>query len=169
LLTSDLPDPSLLEVTLDRVLAPLLFASKSQLNFQVPERVAGRDAVVMELRAGGELLYRTTLVVQGAAPGFFEQGGLVVGQNQVLTAGDRVMLYATGEGLSRSVDFRRIPFLPVSVEIAGVPAEVVTAETTGLLQILIRVPSGINLRGRVPITLRVGAFENPKTQRIAVE
>ncbi len=82
-------------------------------------------------------------------------------------------LYGTGEGLLRESNGLMVPFLPLSVEINGVPADIQYAGAapgySGLLQVNLRVPANIRLKGRVPVTLRVGAFTNHGAQMLAVQ
>lgn len=182
LVTNDLADPALAEVTFDGMAAGISFASKSQVNFQVPLGIAGKTKTTFELRVGGALKHRSILDVVAAAPAFFETSGLVTAMasdGTMITdaaparAGVALQLFGTGDGLEHESGGLQVPLLPVSVEIGGVPAEVHYAGMApgypGLLQVNLRVPSNIRLLGRVPITLRVGAFQNPRTQMLAVE
>jgi uncharacterized protein (TIGR03437 family) len=182
LLTGDLSRPDLAEVIVDAMSAPVHFAGKTQVNFQMPYAIAGRTRVTLELRVGGALIHRQALDVAGATPAFFESSGLIVAVrpdgalNSDATparSGDLLTLYGTGEGLLREAAGLQVPFLPTSVDIGGIPAELLYAGAapgfSGLLQVNLRVPEGIRLRGRVPVTLKVGAFQNPKSQVIVVQ
>ncbi len=182
LLTGALSRPELAEVTVDGMAAPISYAGKSQVNFQMPYAIAGRPQVSLELRVGGALVYRLPLDVAGAAPGFFEANGLVVavrpdgslnGDGAPARAGDVLKLYGTGEGLLREAGGLQVPFLPASVEVGGVAAELLYAGPapgySGLLQVNLRVPDSVRLRGRVTVTLKVGAFQNPKSQVIVLQ
>lgn len=182
LLTGDLSRPDLAEVTVDAMSAPIHFAGKTQVNFQMPYAVAGRTRVSLELRVGGALIHRQPLDVAGAAPAFFESSGLIVavrpdgalnGDATPARSGDVLTLYGTGEGLLREAAGLQVPFLPTGVDVGGIPAELLYAGPapgfSGLLQLNLKVPEGIRLRGRVPVTLKVGAFQNPKSQVIVVQ
>ena len=174
--------PDLAEVTMDGMAAAVSFADRAQLNFQAPYGIAGRTRTQLELRMGGALIHRAWIEVQGAAPALFESGALViaVGANGQLNsdaspafAGDLLTLYGTGEGLQREVGGFQIPFLPFSVEIAGIPADLLYAGAApgfpGLLQVNLRLPGQLRLRGRVPIVVKVGAFTSVKAQFVAVQ
>ena len=182
ILTGELVNPELAEVTLDGMAAVVSYTGKTQVNFQAPYGIAGRTRVSMDLRVGGALVFRTSLNVAGASPGFFEVGGVVVAVNPDGTlnqdgnparAGDLLTLYGTGEGLLRESNGLLVPFLPLSVEINGVPADIQYAGAapgySGLLQVNLRVPTSIRLKGRVPVTLRVGAFTNYGSQMLVVQ
>jgi len=182
ILTSDLTQPTLVEVTLDGIASPVSYAGKSQVNFQVPYAIAGRTKASLELRMAGALLFRTILDVTGANPALFESSGLAVAQyadgslNSIGRAakhGETLRLYGTGEGLLRESGGFQVPFLPTSVEIAGQPAELLFAGAApgypGLLQINLRIPNDNRIRGKVPVTIRVGAYQNPRTQNIIVD
>lgn len=181
LLASDITNPALAQITFDSVAAPISFAGKTQINFQVPLNVAGRNQTAMELRVGGALVWRALLDVAGAAPAFFEANGGVIAvtpdgrlnsDTNPARAGDVLVLYGTGDGLQREVNGMTIPFLPVRVEVGGIGAELLYAGQTpgipGLLQINLRVPPTLRGRGRVSVRITVGAFQNPNTQTIAI-
>lgn len=174
LITDRIVQPELAEITLDSIAAPISYASPTQINFQVPYAIAGRTQVTLEFRVGGALRYRSTLKVVGAAPAFFEiPGGDGLVSATASHAGDIVTLSATGEGLLRELDGLNVPYLGCSVQIGGVEAELLYVGTAlgspGPIQINLRIPQGIRLRGQVPIVLRIGAYTNPKAQVIAVE
>ena len=181
-LTAELSRPDLAEVTVDSMSAPIGYAGKTQVNFQMPYPVAGRTRVNVELRVGGALIHRLPIDVVGAAPAFFESSGLIVAVRPDGTlnsdatparSGDVLTLYGTGEGLLREAAGLQIPFLPTSLEVGGITAELLYAGAapgfSGLLQVNLRVPEGVRLRGRVPVTLKVGAFQNPKSQVIVLQ
>jgi uncharacterized protein (TIGR03437 family) len=182
LLASDLTNPDLAAISIDGAAAKVSFASSSQMNFQVPYSIAGRTSAGLELRIAGELVHRIQLPIAAAVPGFFESAGLLVAltldgrlNNELNPArtGDYLTLYATGEGLLREASGFQVPFLPASVEVGGLPAEVLYLGAapgfSGLLQVNLRVPANIRLRGRVPVTLKIGAFQNPATQMLVVQ
>jgi uncharacterized protein (TIGR03437 family) len=182
LLATEIATPELAEITLDSMAATISFAGKTQINFQAPYAIAGRPRVNLELRVGGALVQRLQLDVAGANPGWFESSSMVVAvrpdgrlvSDQLpARAGDVLTLYATGEGLLRESGGLTIPFLTTSVEIGGVLAELLYAGAapgfSGLLQVNLRVPENIRLRGRLPITLQVGTFQSPRSQVLAIQ
>jgi glycosyltransferase involved in cell wall biosynthesis len=121
---------------------------------------------------------------QAAAPGLFTLNQTGAGQAAALNAidgsintavnpvriGDYVSLYATGEGQTTpaGIDGRIAsgPMLPqpnfqVSATIGGLPAVVqyagaVPNEVAGLMQVNVRIPSGVQTGGYVPVILEVG-------------
>ncbi len=61
-------------VTLNGVAAPVLYASQSQINLQVPSAVAGQSAVTMNLSAPNGLAAQRTLVVAALNPSLLTNG-----------------------------------------------------------------------------------------------
>ncbi len=172
LLTDQIAQPELAEITLDGIAAPISFANSTQVNFQVPYAIAGRTQASLEFRVGGALRFKSILKVIGAAPAFFEVPGSagLVNPNTV-RSGDVLALTATGEGLLREQDGINVPYLGCAVSIGGVDAEILYAGaplgSPGPIQINLRVPNA--LRGVLPITLRIGSYTNPKSQFILVD
>lgn len=170
------------EVLCDGFPAKISFASRRQINFQVPEAVAGRAFIELELRQGGLLLYRASFPLAGAAPAFFETGGgqavavdaagRLNGEANPARPSDILVLYGTGAGLMTERSGFAVPFLPVAVELNGVAAELLFAGAApgfpGLVQVNLRVPANLRAAGRVAVTWRVGAFRNPATQSLFV-
>jgi uncharacterized protein (TIGR03437 family) len=74
--------------------------------------------------------------------------------------GGNISLYATGEGQTSSEsDFT--PVLQVRVTVGGIPAAVNFAgrapgQVTGLMQVNVQVPIGVQPGGYVPVVLQVG-------------
>ncbi|WP_162179993.1 hypothetical protein [Bryobacter aggregatus] len=183
LLTVGLTQPELAQITIDGFVAPISYASATQLNFRVPEAIAGRTRVSLELRVGGALRFRENYDVVGAAPAFFEVPGadglvFATGANGSLIsdaspahADDILTLLATGEGLHTDRNGTTIPFLAPSVELNGVAAELLSAVAApaGVLQVTIRVPNTFRQSGRLPIRLRIGTFLNPQTQVLILQ
>jgi uncharacterized protein (TIGR03437 family) len=182
LMAAGLTRPELIEITFDGLAAPILFANATQVNFQAPYGLAGRREAAIEVRMGGALLTRRIVDIVGANPGWFTAAGLIVAVNasgalnsdtSPARAGDVLTLYGTGEGLLRASGNLQVTLQETKVSIAGIPAEVLFAGAApgfrGLLQVNLRVPPGIRLRGRVPVQLEVGPFRNPPNQLLAVE
>jgi uncharacterized protein (TIGR03437 family) len=180
--TTALTNLEYLEVTVDSFPALITYKSATQVNFQIPESIAGRPQVTLEVRTGGALHTRSLLGVQGAAPAFFEQAdsrGLIAAANALgepvtdanpARAGDLVSLYATGQGLMLADG--SAPFLPITLTLDGVvvtPVFVGSAPgVVGVLQIHCRIPAGLRLTGRLPLALRVGGFTNPVRQSLPI-
>lgn len=174
LLTDQISQPELAEVTLDSIAAPISFVSPTQVNFQVPYAIAGRSQVLLEFRVGGALRYKAILKVVAAAPAFFEvpgSGGLV--SAAIAHVGDIVTLKATGEGLLHDLEGVNVPFLDCSVSLDGVDAELLYVGaplgSPGPIQINLRMPNGIRRGGRLKVILSLGPYSTTKSQFIAVE
>jgi trimeric autotransporter adhesin len=184
LFTPPLENPQLSEITLDGFPAPISFANRTQVNFQVPYAIAGRSGATLELRNGGLLIDRTVCNVAAAAPAFFEvagkrgqavavlPNGQLNGEENPARPGEIVVLYATGEGLRMDVNGYEVPFLGARVDVQGLPAELLYAGGApgfpGLFQVNLRVPNSLRAAGAVTVNLKVGQTRNPTTQTIFV-
>ena len=182
-------------VLFDRIPAPLLYASPTQVNAAVPYEVTGRTSVevTMEYNETGSLTARVP--VNLATPGIFTADGSGVGQAEAVNAdgkangpsdpafrGSTILIFATGLGAtippsttgeiaSGTVEQ---PALPVSVTIGGLSAPVVDTVTVpgqleGLFQIHVVVPIGVAAGTSVPIVLKAGAAQSPSGATIAVQ
>jgi len=153
-------------VLFDGVPAPLVYVSQNQNSVIVPYAVAGKSTTQVQVEYKGLKSKPVTLRVVSAAPGIFTLNssgkgqGAVLNENMTINSGSNpalrgsiVVLYATGEGQTSppGVDGKVAssvfpkPLLPVSVQIGGVPAEVLYAGAApglvaGVLQINVRVP-----------------------------
>ncbi len=184
LFTPPTGNPQNSEVTIDGFPAPISFANRTQINFQVPYAIAGRNAAVLEFRNGGLLIDRIVCNVASAAPAFFEvagkrgqtvavmPNGQLNGEENPARPGDIVTLYGTGEGLRMNLNGYEVPFLSALVDIHGLPTEVLYAGGApgfpGLFQVNLRVPNSLRAAGGVSVNLKVGAARNPTTQTIFV-
>jgi uncharacterized protein (TIGR03437 family) len=171
------------QVFFDEVAAPILYSSATQVAVVAPYNLAGRTTA-MRIEYGGERSLPQVLNVAPASPGIFSANGTGSGQAAVANAdattndaahptqpGELITLYCTGGGLDSPPQsdgkvtamlepFPR-PVLPVKVEIGGISANVLYAgaapgAVAGLMQIVIRVPAGVQPGGYVPVQLFVG-------------
>ncbi len=107
---TSLPAPTSLagaSVTVGGYMAPMLYASSGQVNFQVPFEVPPGNAV-FTVYVNGSAVASGSLAVQAAAPGIFlldggraavvNQGGTVNSVGSPAPAGSAVSVYATGLG-----------------------------------------------------------------------
>ncbi len=107
----------------------------------------------------------------------------VNGSDNPASPGQAIVLFATGEGQTTPagddgavVDANNLPRpnLPVSVTIGGMPAEVFYAGgaptlVSGVLQVNVYVPEGLQGAGDVPVILKVGEFTSPEGVTVNVQ
>jgi uncharacterized protein (TIGR03437 family) len=179
------------QVRFDGRAAPILYAQENLINVQVPYRVAGLNATLVEIVKDGKVKATTTLPVVPTAPGLFtstngsgpatallDDSSLNAPANAV-AAGGLVTIFATGDGLTNPVmvegrlaDFPfPTPVGAVVVTIGGKPAEIVSASSAatspGVLQVMLRVPSGLT-NGAQPLVLFVGGAASQKNVTLFV-
>jgi len=170
------------QVFFDGIPAPLIYVTAQAVSAVVPYEVAGEPATQMVVVRNGQGTQPESLPVAASAPALFtadssgagqaaarnEDGSLNSPQNGA-APGSIVVLYATGEGQTSpggvdgriSTEVVPKPLAPVSVQIGGMPAEVLYAgaapqAVAGLLQLNVRVPVSLS-RGANPVVLTVGA------------
>jgi uncharacterized protein (TIGR03437 family) len=165
------------EVRFDGTPAPMLYAQASQVNVQVPYTVAGSGTVNMEVRYNGQPTGTLTLNVVDTAPALFpalaNQDGSINSQNRPAPRSSLITLYATGSGMTNGGNVSgqpaaapyALPLLPVTLTIAGMPAEILFAGSApglvGVLQINARIPGGFVPAGPATVQLGVGAVVSP--------
>lgn len=182
-------------ILFDGVAAPLIYTSPSQISAIVPYSVAGKTSVQAVPEYNGVRGAPITLSVVAAAPGLFSVD--FSGKNQVAALnedasvnsaanpaerGKVVVLYGTGGGTFKTapVDGAVIgaPLpefqTPLTVEIGGVPAEVVFSGpapglVSGVFQLNARIPDSIEVGEKVSVIVRSGAFSSPAGTTIAVK
>jgi uncharacterized protein (TIGR03437 family) len=161
-------------VTINGVVAPLLFVSADQINAQVPYEVPAGAATVV-VRSGGKSSAPFTVQVKKAAPGVFMNG-----EGNAAAIGDGgsiVSVFFTGVGpLSAPVDDGAAPSagqtisatLPVTATIGGLPAEVTFAGLAplypGTAQINVKVPAAAS--GVSPLLISVGGVLSNTVQLV---
>ncbi|MDQ6760012.1 MAG: hypothetical protein M3Z32_09135, partial [Acidobacteriota bacterium] len=176
-------------VTFDGVAAPLIFVSAGQINAIVPYEIAGRVSTNVVVQRNGVSSTQLQARVVDAAPAIFSlsQGGN--GQGAILnsdgsvnsvsnpaTKGSVIVIYATGEGVTRpqpptgSVTSATgtsfpAPVANVSLKIGGVPVTSypyigeAPGLVAGVLQINAVVPQGIG-SGPQTVELTIGGVSN---------
>jgi uncharacterized protein (TIGR03437 family) len=173
-----LPLPSSLggiSVQVNGVNAPVLYASSTQVNFQIPwETKTGAAAVVVSVN--GIASAALNVNIQAAAPGLFVQGSHAIVQNSDYSlnsssdpakVGSAIYVYLTGAGpvSNQPADGAAAGSSPVSTDtstataiIGGMSATVSFAGLApgfvGLWQFNIVVPSGLT-QGDFPLTVTV--------------
>lgn len=174
---ASLPLPSSLggvSVQVNSVAAPVLYASSSQINFQIPWETKSGSATLL-VSTNGIKSNQMSISVQAAAPGLFVSGSHAIVQNSDFTlnsssnpakAGDIIMAYLTGAGAvspqpadgAAAGSSSKVTSTP-SATIGGQPVTNVqfaglAPGFVGLWQFNLQVPSGVT--GDVPLTVTVG-------------
>jgi uncharacterized protein (TIGR03437 family) len=170
-------------------LAPLFFASQSQVNLQIPWELAGQAQTTVAVSQYGQSSATQTLPLAAYSPGIFVMNGQtnqaaaldlsynLVGPANPTTAGAYVQIYCTGLGPVTNQPATGAPALsgPLSwtaatpiVTIGGVASKVVFSGLApgevGLYQVDAQVPGGIATGPSVPVTISVsGAISNTAT------
>jgi len=166
--------------------APILYASASTIATIVPYELGGftsASVVVKFTNAFNNVAPAAfTQPVAFTAPGLFtldasgsgqavaiNQDGTVNNATNAAVKGSAILLYGTGEGSTAPsgqnglITTGRIlpgPIFPVSLTIGGIPARVISAESSpgtvaGILQVEAIIPTGV-ATGPVPVVLTVG-------------
>ena len=174
-----LPLPSSLggvSVEVNGTAAPVLYASSSQINFQIPWETKAGSATIL-VSTNGIKSGQVTITVEAAAPGLFEQNSHAVAQNSDFSlnsstnpakVGGTILAYLTGAGA--------VNHQPADGAVAGSgPLSMVTSTVTatiggktadvpfaglapgfvGLWQVNVVVPAGLT-KGDYPLTVTVG-------------
>lgn len=182
-------------VSVNGIAAPILYASPTQINFQVPWETATGNATVT-VTVDGTVSNSIAVPVTAAAPGIFTySSGAAIAQNysalsgyslnsptNPAQAGSFIVAYLTGSGAvtppvadgaaTPSTTLVQIPSsVSVTVTIGGQPAPVkfsgLTAGFVSLLQLDITVPSGL-AAGTYPMIVTIGGqVSNSATVSIA--
>ncbi|MDX2150393.1 MAG: SMP-30/gluconolactonase/LRE family protein [Bryobacteraceae bacterium] len=143
-----------------------------QANPVLPENLQPGSAAVVEVVRDRQTAAGATIEIVETAPGLFHENGVlraVNGDGSINSAaepasrGSEISFYATGLGLPNN--------LPVSVRIAGLPAELLylgPSSFAGVLQINVRVPVGFFGSGAQPVTVNVGTAATQAGVRVFV-
>jgi uncharacterized protein (TIGR03437 family) len=174
------------QVYFDEVAAPIIYSSAMQVAVVVPYGLSA-PTTAMTIEYNGARSLPHILNVAPASPGIFSANGTGAGQAAAVNSdstindaahparsGELISLYATGEGLDNppqsdgnvTSNFEPYPqpVLPINVEVGGMRAAVLYAGAApgaiaGLMQVVIRIPAGVQPGGYVPVQLFVG--QNP--------
>lgn len=147
-------------VTFNGIAAPLLYLQNGQINAQVPYELAGLSEARIEIRAAGGAADAVTVPISPTSPGLhpsmFKLDGSVVSASNPAAAGEIVILFATGAGVTVpavATGAFTPPSLPVpaataSLQLSGRSAEILfiglAPGTAGVVQINARVPDGVS-------------------------
>jgi uncharacterized protein (TIGR03437 family) len=176
-------------VLFDGVPAPLIYTRTDAVSAVVPYETAGKSSTMVQVEYQGQLSPAASFTVVPATPGIFELGASqwVVNQDGTLNsstnpaaAGSVVVLYATGGGQtnpagvdgSLAVAPLPAPIGKVSVTMGGANAQILYAGAApglvaGLLQINVRVPSG--LPSSAALLLNIGGASSQEGCTIAIK
>jgi len=166
------------------VAGPMIYASANQASAIAPYEIAGSTSVQVVAQSSAGVSDSFAAAVAPASPSMFSLNltgaGHIAAVNQdgsINTAanpanrGDFISLYATGEGqtvppgtdgaLANGTLLPR-PVLPVQVTIGGIDSPPVYAgaaptEVSGLMQIVVYIPSQVQPGGYVPVELKIGS------------
>ncbi len=175
--------------------APIIYASPAQTAVVVPFGVTGQSVQVV-VQSQNQTAAPVTVPVTTAAPGLFTADSSGHGQaaalNQNLQAnsaanpaaqGTLLSLFATGagqmspsaaDGALNGVSPPSMPVLqPVAVTIGGQAATVsaaigVPGQVAGMIEITVRVPTGMQPGNAVPVTLQIGSASAQSGVTVAI-
>jgi uncharacterized protein (TIGR03437 family) len=179
-------------VLFDSFPAPIIYASKDQINVVVPYGVAGQTSSTV--RITGRTTFSTTVQVGASAPALFTYDGSGTGQLAALNPdftvnspvrpaapGSIVVLYGTGAGVFNKAfaDGQILatdlgtPRAGVWVRFGKLQGEILYVGTApflvnGALQVNVRIPADLAGGGAVPVQLIVGAYTSPPGTTISV-
>jgi uncharacterized protein (TIGR03437 family) len=175
-------------VTVNSVIAPILYVSPTLINFQVPWQTQPGTATV-QMTVNGVVAAPVTVTVGNAAPGIFSLGGGIAAIENANSSintpgnpakeGSQIAVYLTGSGpVSQAVPNAVLsPSSPLAVltgsysaTIGGLAAQVafagLTPDTVGLTQFNIIVPPGLTA-GTYPLTITIDG-ETSNTVNVAI-
>jgi uncharacterized protein (TIGR03437 family) len=173
-------------VLFNGIYAPVLYASATQVTVVVPYGASG-SPVQIAVQYQSRIVLTTSAPLAPTAPAIFtadssgkgqavsvNQDGTANGPGHPAPAGSTVTLYATGEGQTSPAGFDGKPagalpphpVAPVSVTIGGQPATLLSAGgvpgmVAGIMQVTVKVPSGLAQAGPAPVVLQVGVASSP--------
>jgi uncharacterized protein (TIGR03437 family) len=181
-------------ILFDGTPAPVVYVSSSQVSAIVPYSVAGQTYTNVSIEVSGAASDPIAVSVTDAAPGLFTRDGSGKGQAAALnrdysvnsstkpaSAGSVIMLFATGEGLTKPAGVDGIiagaiaphPILPVTATVDGQPAEVLYAggapfEVAGVVQVNVKLPPTARTGAAISITVRIGTHSSADAVTVAI-
>jgi len=158
-------------VTVNGLAAPVLYASNTQLNIQIPY-AAGAGPAVLGINNNGQIA-ALAFQISPTSPGIFADGSGNVVPTPTVNQGGAIAFYVTGTGdnspavgtafsprSGTSLANLPRPLQPVSVTVGGIPAFLefigITPGLIGVTQINILVPASVPT-GNQPLVVTVGA------------
>ena len=182
-------------ILFDGTPAPLLYTASNQVNAIVPYAIYGRTSTTLQLARQGQSVAELVVPVVAMSPAIFTVDGSGVGQGAILNQdsslnspstpaakGSTIVLFATGAGQTDpvGVDGQLAaaplpkPLLPVSVQIGGLPAQVLYAGAAptlvaGVLQVNCIVPAASPSGYAIPIILTVATAPSQPGVTVAIQ
>ena len=172
------------QVSFNGIASPLVYASSTQINTQVPYELAGMTEAQLTITVSGQSSTAIPLPVAPAKPGFFpaiwNQNGSRNTPENPARAGDIVTLFATGQGVTSpaSASGKRAdgnypePNAETRLLLDGQPVEVLfrgqAPGTAGVMQINARIPANIATRADLPVILEIGGVASQRGVILAV-
>ena len=183
------------QVLFNGIPAPILAASRNQVNVVVPQGVTPDGTVEIVVTYKGKVSQTVTLPVEPTAPALFTIGGSGFGQSAALNQdgsvnspssrarrGGVLTLFGSGFGdWNESIADGTIigselptPKAPVSVTIGGAAAKVLYAGgapglVSGVVQLNVEVPLGILSGDRVTVVVNAGGKTSPGSVTVAIQ
>ena len=160
-------------VLFDDLPATLVTASQIRVDAIVPREIQGRASVTVAVEHSSARTILGGIPIVAAAPAVFTADGSGVGQASAIDEGDSansaanpaargslIRIHATGAGTA----------LPLDVKIQGTDATVASSiETNGVLELQVRVPSGIQPGAAVPVIFTAGSARSQDGVTISVK
>jgi len=162
-----------LQVSFNGIAAPLFYANATQINAQVPYELAGMAEAQLTVTVNGQSSGALPFMIQptkpGLFPGIWNQNGSRNSPENPARAGEIVILFATGQGVTSpvSVSGKRAegsypePIAESRLLVDGQPAEILfrgqAPGTAGVMQINARIPASISTGATVPVVLEIGS------------
>jgi uncharacterized protein (TIGR03437 family) len=151
--------------------APILYASPTLLNIQVPYSV-GAGPAVLGINNNGQIA-GFSFQMSPASPGIFADANGNIAPTPTVKAGTALALYVTGTGdvnpaiktayAASSGSAAPVPVLPLSVTVGGAPAFLefvgITPGLIGVTQVNILVPANTPT-GNQPVVVTVGGVSS---------
>jgi uncharacterized protein (TIGR03437 family) len=167
---------------------PVAYTSTGQLNVQIPFSVPVNTQYQLSVQRDNVLSVPQTLVIAAAQPGIFTTNQAGSGQGVIFHSdlvtlaqagtpvhvGDTIVIYCTGLGAVTPAVAAGAPapvpaavtVNPVTVQIGGVTAATpsfsgLTPGSTGLYQVNVVIPAGVQTGNSVPVTLTIAGQTSP--------
>ena len=182
------------QVLFNNVAAPLIYVRSDQVAAIVPNGVGGQSTAKVQVQYQNQSSPSFSIPVSQTAPGIFtldqtgrgqgailNQDNTINGRLSAAPPGSIVVLWATGQGPSDpdwaedalATEPLPKPTNPVKVTIGGQDAEVLYAGAApglaAVMQLNVRVPTGIKTGSAVPIVLTIGNASSQPGVTLAVQ